>query len=306
MAIVHIDRPWPTDLAIAQHEAVGPGDEWLRGAQAAIGGSVTWDAARFDQAPELLVLALTGIGVDHVDLDEATKRGVLVTNTPDGPTVSTAEHALALILAAAKEIPRAQGRLRNGTGDYARLNRGIELDGKTIGLFGYGRISRRLASYCRALGMNVIATDPFVEGDPGDGTTIVSFDELLSNSDVLSLHAPLSSASAGVFDEAAFAACRDGLVFVNCARGGLVDHHALRGAIHSGKVSNAALDVTDPEPLDAEHPLLQRDDVIVTPHIASATIEGRRRMLDMAAANVVVALQDERPPNLFNKEAWSD
>ena len=304
MAIVHIDRPWPLDLALAQHEAVGPGDEWLRGAQAAIGGSVRWDAARFDQAPELLVLALTGIGVDHVDLDEATKRGVLVTNTPDGPTVSTAEHALALILAAAKELPRAQGRLRSGTGDYAALNRGIELDGKTIGLFGYGRISRRLAGYCRALGMDVIATDPFVEDDPGDGTRIVSFDELLAEADVLSLHAPLSSASAGVFDEGAFDACRDGVVFVNCARGGLVDLQALRGAIHSGKVSNAALDVTDPEPLDAEHPLLQRDDVIVTPHIASATIEGRRRMLDMAAANVVVALQDERPPNLFNKEAW--
>ena len=134
----------------------------------------------------------------------------------------------------------------------------------------------------------------------------MSFDELLASADVLSLHAPLSKASAGVFDEAAFDACREGVVFVNCARGKLVDHHALRAAIHSGKVSNAGLDVTDPEPLGSVHPLLQRDDVIVAPHVASATVEGRRRMLEMAAANVVVALQDERPPNLFNKEAWPE
>ncbi len=306
MSIIHIDRPFPTDLDLGQHTAVGPDPSGLGDAEAAIVGGARWDAAAFDRAPMLTVLARTGIGVDAVDLAEATRRGIAVTNTPDGPTVSTAEHAMALIFAAAKELPRQQERLRKATGDYAVLNTARELDGGTIGLLAYGRIARRVAVMARAIGMTVLATDPFLTdadlaGDPA-GTRLVDLETLCREADVLSLHAPLTPDTDGLFDTDRFESCKDGVVFVNCARGGLVDHDALMTALRTGKVSNAGLDVTDPEPLPPDHPLLNRDDVIVTPHTASSTTIGRRRMLDMAVEQARQALAGQRPTHLVNTD----
>lgn len=310
---IWIDRPFP-EVDVDGHDVVGPSEDDMYGADAVVVGGATWDGAMMDRLPGLRVLARTGIGVDAVDLAAATERGIAVTNTPDGPTVSTAEHAIALMFAAGKELPRQHARLRKATGDYALLNTAIEFDGLTLGLLAYGRIARRVARIASAVGMHVIAHDPFVfEADLADDPAqpeLVDFDELLSRSDILSLHAPLAADTAQLFNAETFAKCKQGVVFVNASRGGLVDHDALLEALHTGQVSNAGLDVTDPEPLPPDHPLLSRDDVIVTPHTASSTTVGRRRMLDMALEQVSQVLAGQRPTHLVNTElvrpAWND
>jgi D-3-phosphoglycerate dehydrogenase len=307
MAVIWIDRPFPELPAIvdarSRHELVGPREERLSDAEAVIVGATRWDAAMMDRTERLRILARTGIGVDAVDLDEAARRGIAVTNTPDGPTVSTAEHTMALLFGVAKTIPQHQDRLRRQTGGYVPASTAIELDGLTIGLLAYGRIARRVAVMASAVGMSVIAHDPFltaIEADDPVGTEWVGFDELLARSDVLSLHAPLTADTAGLFDASTFAKCRKGVLFVNCARGGLVDHDALLDALRSGQVVGAGLDVTDPEPLPADHPLLTADNVIVTPHVASSTVAGRERMLTQAFEQVLIGLDGITPPHTVN------
>ena len=310
--VMHIDRPTgPVDRwTDGRVEVVGPGDERLAEATVAIVGGIRWDAARFDQAPALRVLARTGIGVDTVDLDEATRRGVLVTNTPDGPTVSTAEHTVALLFTVAKTIGPHQERLRQATGSYATVSTATELDGLTMGLLAYGRIARRVARIAAGVGMEVIVCDPYLDpaslpADDPVGPESVGFDELLARSDVLSLHAPLTPETERIMDRAAFARCRPGVLFLNAARGGLVDHDALIEALDSGRVRAAGLDVTDPEPLDPSHTLLHRDNVVVTPHVASATEVGRERMLSMAIEQALQVLGGLRPTHLVNVDAWT-
>ena len=302
MAVIWIDRPFP-ELPIVieartRHEVVGPDDGDLARADAVVVGGARWDAAMMDRTPRLRVLARTGIGVDAVDLDEAARRGIAVTNTPDGPTVSTAEHAIALLFAVAKTLPAHQRRLREQTAAYALASTAAELDGLTIGLLGLGRIARRVARIAAAIGMEVIAHDPFL--GVIDDVELVDVEALLARSDVLSLHAPLTPDTAGLFDAAMFDRCRPGVLFVNCARGGLVDHDALVAALESGQVAAAGLDVTDPEPLPADHPLLAMENVIVTPHIASSTVAGRERMLVQALEQVLIGLDGTTPPNTVN------
>ncbi len=307
-AVIHIDRPIPDDAVGLddQYRIVGPGDESLPEAHAAIVGGVRWDATRFELAPRLRVLSRTGIGVDAVDLDEATARGVMVTNTPDGPTVSTAEHAVALLFSVAKTLTEHQQRLRDAVGDYGGRSTAIELDGLTLGLLAYGRIARRVARIARAVGMTVIAYDPFVASDrlpnKDRAVELVDFDSLLARSDVLSLHAPLTPQSHRLFDATVFDSCKPGVILINAARGGLVDHDALVDALDTGKVGAAGLDVTDPEPLDPGHTLLHRSNVVVTPHIASSTVVGRQRMLSMAIEQAITVIDGGRPTCLVNPE----
>lgn len=306
--IMHIDRPIDraqiVPLAGDQVELAGPGDEGLAGARAAIVGGARWDRDRFDLAPNLRVLARTGIGVDAVDLAEATRRGVFVTNTPDGPTVSTAEHAMALLFAVAKTLPQQQGWLREGSGDYGARSEAVELDGRTLGLLAFGRIARRVARMADAVGMTVITHDPFLSADEAaaHGADLVEFEHLLARSDVVSLHCPLTDDTGGLFNAETFARCKPGVIFVNAARGGVVDHDALVAALDSGQVRAAGLDVTDPEPLPADHPLLHRHNVVVTPHVASSTVVGRQRMLAMAIDQALQALAGHRPTNLINAD----
>lgn len=306
MAVIWIDRPFPElpEIAAARerHEVVGPDDTALEAAEAVIVGGARWDAAMMDRAPRLRVIARTGIGVDAVDLEEATRRGITVTNTPGGPTVSTAEHAMALMFSVAKTLGPHQDRLRRSTGGYAQASTAMELDGLTLGLLAYGRIARRVAVMASAIGMSVIAHDPFVtitEDDPA-GTEGVAFDVLLRRSDVLSVHTPLTAETAGLFDAEVFSSCKPGVLFVNCARGGIVDHDALLEALRSGQVVGAGLDVTDPEPLPADHPLLSADNVVVTPHVASSTVAGRARMLTQALEQALIGLEGSVPFHTVN------
>lgn len=305
--VLHIDRPYDEDLvrSVVGNDVglIGP-DDPPEAADCAIVGAVLWDRERFDRAPRLRVLARTGIGVDGVDLAEATRRRVMVTNTPDGPTVSTAEHTIALLFAVAKTLPHHQQMLREATGSYTARSRATELDGLTIGLVAYGRIGRRVATMAAAAGMRVVAHDPFLTpdsvGDDPVHVELVGFDRLLEVSDVISLHCPLTAESRRLFRAETFARCKPGLVFINAARGGLVDHDDLLVALESGQVKAAGLDVTDPEPLPTDHPLLHRLDTVVTPHVASSTVVGRRRMLTMALEQAMTALSGARPTHLVN------
>jgi phosphoglycerate dehydrogenase-like enzyme len=290
---------------------LGPGTDddpyaGLAGAAGAVAGILTYDGAVMDRAPGLRVIARTGIGVDTVDIPAATRRGIAVCNAPDGPTVSTAEHAVMLMLAVAKNLKHSEAHLRSGTGNYYAAHRAVELDSRTIGLAGFGRIARRVAAAVSGLGMRVVVYDPYIDPDglPSSVTSTDTLHELLAISDVISVHIPLTDETSHLFNAAAFAAMPQGAVFINTARGGLVDHDALLDALESGHLLGAALDVTDPEPLPPDHPLLHRNDVIVTPHVASGTHAGKRRIFRIALDQVVHVLRGDRPPHLVNPEVW--
>ncbi len=274
------------------------------GAEAAIVGSrEPWADAACRRLPELKVVVRRGIGYDNVDVAACAAHGVAVCNTPDGPTVSTAEHALMLLLAVSKRLKSAERRLREGdglVGTPATVG-GLELDGRTLGLIGCGRIGRRLGAYAEALGMQVLAHDPHLDAAPVG--RLVALEEIWSSADIVSLHAPATPATRHLVNAASLAAMRPGVVIVNCARGTLVDNDALLAALESGQVAGAGLDVTDPEPLPADHPLLGRDDVLVTPHVASGTTVGIERVLTQALEQALVWLRGGSPEHLLDPAA---
>jgi phosphoglycerate dehydrogenase-like enzyme len=308
---VWFERPVLPDLVaeVREHaEILGPATvedpfAGLAAAHAAVVGAAGFDHEHIARAPKLRVIARTGIGVDRVDIAEANRRGIAVCNAPDAPTVSTAEHAVALMLAVAKNLESSEAALRAGkTGLYA-AHRGIELDGKTLGLVGYGRIARRVAGAARGLGMRISAFDPHLDPDAfGDATRAGTLPELLAEADVVSLHVPLTPDTARSFGTDEFAAMRDGAILINTARGGLVDHDALLHAIDAGKLFGAGLDVTDPEPLPPDHALLHRPNVLVTPHVASGTADGKRRLFLVAFRQAIQVLDGEHPPHVVNPE----
>lgn len=265
-----------------------------------------YDGALMDRAPQLRVIARTGIGYDKVDVAAATARGIAVCNTPDGPTVSTAEHAVTLLMMVAKNVKRSEAELRGGGTDFYARHVGIELDGLTIGLVGFGRIARNVATIVGGLNMNVAAHDPYLEpaAFPPGVTRCETIEDLLARSDVVSIHIPLTDENAGLFDSAVIDSMKPGSILINTARGALVDDVALLSALDSGRLFGAGLDVTDPEPLPPDHPLLARTDVVVTPHVAAGTAGAKRRIFRSAFAQVMQVLNGQRPPNLVNPEVW--
>ncbi|MFT5026178.1 MAG: D-3-phosphoglycerate dehydrogenase [Ilumatobacter sp.] len=297
---LHLDRPiLELDAAYVQGRAdlVGHTDTELVGqAASVIGIGHHWNAERFAKFPDLRVISRMGIGYDNVDLDAARAAGVVVCNGPDSPTVSTAEHAVMLLLAVTKELPIQQARAAEGIGGPAVAS-SLELDGATLGLVGLGRIGVRVARAALGLGMRVIASDPGIEQSPIDDVELVGLDELFATSHVISLHAPSTPATRHMINADSIASMRRGVYLVNCARGPLIDQDALVAAIDSAHVAGAALDVTDPEPLPIGHPLLTRPNVIITPHIASSTAVGRRRLFEHAIDNALAVL-DGRPASV--------
>jgi len=229
-----------------------------------------------DAAKSLRVIGRAGVGVDNIDVPAATARGIVVMNAPDGNTITTAEHTIALLVALARSVPQANISLKSGKWERKNFI-GTELQGKTLGVIGLGRIGRVVARRALALGMNVVAFDPFVVPDSTRDLEIDlrSMDEVLASADFLTVHTPLTPETRGIVGPDAFGKMKDGVRIINCARGGLIDEAALYQAIKAGKVAGAALDVFESEPPPVDHPLLQLDEVIVTPHLGASTTEAQ-------------------------------
>jgi D-3-phosphoglycerate dehydrogenase len=229
-----------------------------------------------DAASRLRVIGRAGVGVDNIDVAQATARGIVVMNAPDGNTITTAEHTIALLVSLARRVPQANGSLRAGRWERKRFI-GVELQGKTLGIVGLGRIGRVVASRARAFGMNIVAYDPFVAPDQARDLEleIVPLDEVFARADFLTVHTPLTAETRGIVGTQAFSKMKRGVRVINCARGGLVDERALLAAIKEGIVAGAALDVFEQEPPPADHPLLALDEVIATPHLGASTTEAQ-------------------------------
>jgi phosphoglycerate dehydrogenase-like enzyme len=294
LPLLFVDHPFPEayrDLVDGRATIVGSGsDDGLDRCHAILAGAVRpWNAAAFALAPNCTVISRVGVGYDNVTVADATTAGIVVCNTPIAPMVSTAEHTLALLFAVTKHLPHHIARARQGLKGEP-VGRALELDGRTLGLIGIGRIASRVAVAAQALGMRVIASDPGVTDSPIAGVELVDLPTVLAQSDVVSLHAPALPSTYKMIDAETIAMMQPGAYFVNCARGVLVDHDALLAAIDDGQLAGAGLDVTDPEPLPEGHPLLDRPNVVVTPHIASASVAGRRRLYEHSIANALAVL----------------
>jgi D-3-phosphoglycerate dehydrogenase / 2-oxoglutarate reductase len=229
-----------------------------------------------DGAPALRVIGRAGVGVDNIDVPAATERGIVVMNAPDGNTITTAEHTIALLVALARRIPQANSSLKSGRWERKTFV-GVELHGKTLGIVGLGRIGRAVAARVRAFGMKIVAFDPFIAPEQARDAEIelAPLDELFATADFITVHTPLTAETRGVIGRDAFARMKQGVRIINCARGGLVDESALYDAIKSGTVAGAALDVFVDEPPAADHPLLLLDEVIATPHLGASTAEAQ-------------------------------
>ncbi len=229
-----------------------------------------------DAARSLRVIGRAGVGVDNINVGAATARGIVVMNAPDGNTITTAEHAFALLVALARNIPQANASVKAARWERKRFI-GAELQGKTLGVIGLGRIGRAVAARAHAFGMKIVGHDPFIAPDQARDLEIESaaLDEVFSRADFLTIHTPLTNETRGLIGAQAFAKMRPGVRIVNCARGGLVDEAALYQAIKSGVVAGAALDVFEQEPPPPDHPLLGLDEVIVTPHLGASTTEAQ-------------------------------
>ena len=226
----------------------------------------------------LKVVGRAGIGVDNIDLPAATRHGTVVMNTPFGNSITTAEHAIAMMMALARQIPEADASTRAGKWEKSRFL-GTELFGKTLGLIGAGNIGAIVADRAQGLKMKVVAFDPFLsDGRAKDlGVEKVALDTLLARADVITVHTPLTDGTRNLIDAAALAKCKDGVRLVNCARGGIIDEDALKDALESGKVAGAALDVFVEEPA-RENPLFALPNVVATPHLGAATEEAQENV----------------------------
>ncbi len=259
--------------------------------------------------PRLRVIARTGIGVDRIDLDAATERGILVVNTPDGPTESTAEHAIALLLNLCKQISVHERILRSGQPFPAlpELTPGLEVAGAVLGLVGLGRIGSRVATIAQVLGMQVLAFDPFIVPEHATKLGVVlvpTLTELLPRAHVVSLHCPSIPETYHIINAETLSLMARGSYLINVARGALIDETALLGVLQSGHLAGVALDVFDPEPPMMNHPLFTVSNTICTPHIASYTHASVLRMQVMACEQIATALRGERPTNLVNRAVW--
>ncbi len=246
------------------------------------------DEEVLDAAKKLKIIGRAGVGVDNIAVDAATQRGIIVVNAPGGNTISTAEHTIALMLAAARRIPQADRSVKEGKWERKRFM-GVELRGKTVGIIGLGRIGFEVAKRCKGLEMNVIAYDPYVPPERAEqiGVKLVDLDTLLRESDVITIHVPKTKDTAGMIGREEFAKMKDGVIVVNAARGGIIDEKALYEALKSGKVFAAALDVYEKEPPDATNPLFELENVVTTPHIAASTREAQRSVGMIVAEDVV-------------------
>ena len=253
-----------------------------------------------EAADRLKVIARAGVGVDNVDVRVATRRGILVVNTPGANTISAAEHTITLILALSRNIATANMSLRNGRWERQKFV-GVEVFDKTLGIIGLGRIGTEVAKRALALGMSVMAADPYISPEHAARLNIrlVETSEIIEKADYISVHLPLTPETTHLLGDEEFAAMKDGVRIINCARGGLCDEEALYNAIVSGKVAGAALDVYEQEP-PLDSPLLCLDSVLTTPHLGASTEEAQINVAVEVAHQVVNALRGQPVRNAVN------
>ncbi len=285
---VDVDGATPLEESIGEYDAI------------VIRSGTRLTAELIERAERLKVIGRAGVGVDNVDVDAATRRGIVVANAPESTVVSAAEHAIGLLVALARHIPQAHAALKQGRWERS-AHGGIELEGKTLGVLGFGRIGQQVARKAIGLGMRVVAYDPFVARDRFrelGAERAERPEDLLAEAEFLTLHLPLTPETSGTIDAAAIARMPDGARLVNAARGELVDEAALLEALRSGKLAGAALDVFAAEPYSG--PLLELDSVVATPHLAASTEEAQDRAGVIVAEQVAAALAGELVTNAVN------
>lgn len=233
-------------------------------------------AELMDKAEKLRVIGRAGVGVDNIDVKAATQRGIVVMNAPDGNTITTAEHTIALLVSMARNVPQAHAKLQAGIWDKKSFV-GVELNGKILGLIGLGRIGKHVAGIAKGFGMNILAFDPFVSKEQATdlGIEVGTLDDVFANADFITIHTPVTDETRGIIGADAFSKMKKGVRVVNCARGGLVNETALLEAIENGTVASAALDVFAAEPLSSDSPLLGNPKIITTPHLGASTTEAQ-------------------------------
>lgn len=271
-------------------------NQWLQEADAMYSaGNIRIDEALLEKAPKLQVIAQASVGYDNFDVEACNRRNVKIGNTPGVLVNAVADIAYGLLIDTARGIVRGHLHAKSGLwGERKALGLGVDLYGKTLGIVGFGDIGSAIAKRAQASGMRVIYHNRRRRlNDAALGATFVFWEELLRTADFIAVAVTLNPSTEGMFDEAAFAAMKDGVRFVNISRGKVVDTEALYNALKSGKVAAAGLDVTEPEPLPGDHPLFTLPNVTVTPHMASATEETRDEMALVTAQNIIAALSGQ-------------
>ena len=256
--------------------------------------------AVFEAAPDLVIVGRAGIGVDNIDIDAATDHGVIVANAPEGNVRAAAEHTVAMAFAAARSIPQAHARLKDG--EWAKSDYlGTEVNGKTLGVVGLGRVGQEVAKKCDSLGMDLVAYDPYIGEDRAAqlGAELVAFETCLERADFLTVHTPLTPETEGLISTPELE-LMDGGYLVNCARGGVVDEAALAAAVEAGTLDGAAVDVFAEEPVSPDNPLLTVEDVVVTPHLGASTSAAQENVATSIADQISAAFADEPVINALN------
>lgn len=255
--------------------------------------------------PQLKIIARAGVGVDNIDVNAATKRGIIVVNAPDGNTISTAEHTFAMMASLMRNIPQAHQSVKNLEWKRNAFI-GTELYGKTLGIVGMGRIGSELAKRAKVFGMNVKVYDPFLTKERAikQGVSHGSLDEVLAEADIITVHTPLTPETKGLINEETLRKTKKGVYFLNCARGGIIDEQALAKFVGNGHVAGAAIDVFEVEP-PGEHPLFKFDNVIVTPHLGASTKEAQLNVATQVAKEVRMYFEGKPVLNSINLPAMS-
>lgn len=256
--------------------------------------------AVMERAKRLKIIGRAGVGVDNIDVREATARGIIVANAPGGNTIAAAEHTIGMMLALARNIPEACSRMKAGVWDKKSFV-GVELRNKVLGVIGIGRIGSAVARRAQAMEMEILAYDPYITEERAKelGVRVVSLDTLLREADFITIHIPMSQQNYHLLDKAAIEKMKPGVRIINCARGGIVDEGALYAALKEGKVAGAALDVFEKEPL-TESPLFSFPNVVVTPHLGASTVEAQLGVAEVVAEEVLVALRGGFVRNAVN------
>ncbi len=255
-------------------------------------------------APRLSIVGVASIGTDRIDLEAATRAGVMVVNAPTGNTIAAAEHTMALMLALLRRIPSADASVRRGEWERGRFT-GAELRHRTLGIIGLGKIGKALARRAAAFEMRVLAHDPYLTSEQAAeaGARLVGLPELLLRSDVITVHTPLTAQTRGMIGRAQLEAMKPGAVVLNVARGGIIDEEALAEALATGRLAGAAVDVFASEPMPADHALRTAPNTVLTPHLGASTSEAQDRVGEEMASQVVLALSGITPPYAVNAPA---